>query len=200
MKDMFKKILNIIWYNKYIKPILLFIVILLVILDYYQLSIFPVGPVNSDVLGSVSNWFSGLITAVAVIIATKSLTLSNQEIMRMKEDDSISKFNDLGKVYSWLEYKLDKVTKDKIGISVVFVNKTDIPIYSWSVNILNIDEVEINDSVLGPLMPDKAIFDLDVVSSKILLKFPSLPSVQLTFTNSDGVCVTRDYNGKLSKT
>jgi len=196
---MFKKILNIVWYNKFIKPTLLFILILLIILDYYQLSIFPVGPVNINAIGNVSNWFSGLLTASAVIIAAKSLTLSNKEIMRMKEDDSIKRLNESSNVYCWLEYKIDLVTKNKIGLSIIFVNKTDIPIYSWNAEILNTDNKEINDSKIGPIMPDRSIYDLDAEFFRTILKLPLLPSVQLSFTNSDGIEVIRDNHGKLFK-
>ena len=184
------------WDGKFFKFFLILTVIFLIIIDYHQLSIFPVGKVDYNALGSLANWFAGLITAIAALIAAEALKLTHREANRQNLEKEAQKRNEEGKVYAWLEYEKDEVRNQIIGVKVVFLNYTDTPIYDWQMNFESMS-FSVNNEELEPIMPQKSVKKLPPILSNSIRSLNKLPRTELIFTSIKGEKLTRDFYGNL---
>ena len=182
----------------YLKVVLIFIIILQLLIDFYGLSLFPVGPINYNAFGTVGQWFSGMLTVVAVIIAFKSLSLSMKEIKRIIEEKKISEIKESGDLYCWLEYKVDKVSGEYVGINLMVLNLMNHPIYEWRIYIQGMSEVISDQDSAGNIRPFKNIIELNDKIYNYVRKNKKIPMTRIEFVATNGEVLERNYYGKLN--
>jgi hypothetical protein len=137
--------------------------------------------------GSVSDWVSGIATAVAVVVA---LIFS----LRAERHEREQK---LGAVYAWFTIQRDANAESGI---LWLHNATEVPIYEWRVRVEylhNDEEVEVSTGSedLGILPPGRFSFPLHGTHS--LPSNDSAVRVKLRFRDANGRGLSRTPTGAL---
>ncbi|MBQ9917193.1 MAG: hypothetical protein IJO71_08335 [Microbacterium sp.] len=139
-------------------------------------------------LGNLSDWVSGIATAIAVII-----TLFYSQRQARREDEER-----LHAVYAWAQHHR-KV--DEWGIEVR--NDTHYPIYDWSINVVAPDGTDLL-AHLSPL--DSSVAILTPGPQNFAWKPPegfdaseSHVQVSITFRDALGIQRTRNHTGRLTR-
>lgn len=163
IKIFFKKIWDSCWF----KICLIICIFLLLILNFYGLSIFK-GTVDYNKFGTVGDWFSNFATLITIIVAAVTIINDkriaenerayNQSIreadQQERENQKLIQQNQLSKaVYVWISGSQDYITKEVGDYKLFISNKTGAPIFEWSVNIENKKNV-VGSNDIGPLFPE----------------------------------------------
>jgi len=139
-------------------------------------------------LGDLSDWVSGIATAIAVII-----TLFYSQRQARREDEER-----LHAVYAWAQH--DRRTNEW---AIVVRNDTHYPIYDWGISVVAPDGTDLlahlsplDSSVAiltrGPQdFPWKAPAGFDASESHV--------QVSITFRDARGVKRTRNHTGRLTR-
>lgn len=166
MEEILMKHLKKIWNSVTLKVLLLFIVIFLLLIDYYGLSLFR-GTVDYERFGTVGEWFSNFAMLITIVIA--ALTIVNDKRMaekdrnyaqRIRDSEQKQKYEEEQKqqellsqsVYLWIGGKQDPITKQIRDYRVFLSNKTEAPVFEWWIyNESN--ELLACSKEFGPIIP-----------------------------------------------
>ncbi|WP_430412315.1 hypothetical protein [Kordia sp.] len=187
-----------IWISVYLRWFLVVLVCVLILIDYYNLSLFPRGRVDIENIGSIGGWISGMFTGVAIIIAIESLKTTKKDLNLKYEKDDLKELENKSKVYSWVKTIKDPVHKNIIDYELTMFNDLKTPLYSWKVFIIKHEHVNISGDSYGLVMPK------DKISLKLssLLDVSILEEVVLTkvlFETEEGTKVIRDHYGNVKR-
>ena len=185
-----------IWNSLFFKWTLILIILVLILIDYYQLSIFPRGPFDPTNIGSIGDWVTGLFSAIAILVAIESLNTTKNEINRKEELELIAENDQASLVYSWVEPITDQVYGNLTDKSLVIHNNLDIPLQKWKVKLESFESKEISNLTFGFIMP-KSNLSISMVDTLNLDNLDLEIKSSIEFINSRGVTVTRDFNGHL---
>jgi hypothetical protein len=191
--------INKIWGSSYFKITLIFIICFHLLLDLYGLSLFPIGPIDYEIFGTVGDWFSGMLTVIAVVIATISLKLSSIEIKSVLDDKEMNEMKEEGNLFCWLEFIVDKVSSEYIGLNMIILNQLNYPVYDWRVYIDGISDPVFDQNNAGNIIPIKNIIKLNSDVYEYVKNKKSIPRVKIVFISTKGYLLERNFNGKLKK-
>ena len=183
-----------VWRSPGMKWGLLFSTAILLLLNFYHLSIFPLGPYDPAAAGDVATWVTGLLTSGAVIVA--GLGLRAQRIKAAAEDAQREK-ESTGDFYSWIETR--QLRPGQVTDVLVLMNRTKQPIYEWAVRVGGVGVAPIaRSSSHGPVVPGERTIEL---SSRALGTDTSklFDDLSIEFTSSEGKFFLRDNRGRLSE-
>ena len=144
-------------------------------------------------LGTVSEWVSGLATAVAVVVA---LVFSLRQDREQRE-------RKLASVYAWVELDRD-LSGDLPPATLWLINNTDFPIYEWESTVAwpssgeaGVEKAVTGASDWGLLRPGKHDFSLANTRERPLPSNDAHIDVELKFRDASGVLRTRLSTGRL---
>jgi len=191
------QLLKKIWTSNIFKITLLFFCFLLVVLNYYDLSIFPIGPVDTNLTGNAGEWVSGIIAAIALVVSAETLRISAGQIRSLENEKRKERTRNSSAVYCWLERVVDELTGNTTGIKLIVNNKTETPIYTWAIKLENYPAASISNLANGPLFLNRTEILLDNRLATEIKQHDVPPKTEVTFVNAYGESVTRGYLGNL---
>lgn len=166
MKKFFCIVKNV-WDSNILKIVLILIIALLLLMDYYGLSIFS-GYIDPSLFGTVGDWFSNIATLLTIILAFATIVndrrLAEDEKrynQRVREEDQLQKSveeknrNELlsQAVYVWITGEFDPVTARPHNFKITISNKTGIPVFKWVVTTES-GMVICDSKKYGPILPE----------------------------------------------
>ena len=170
--------------------------VLLLVLDAYDVTIFPRGAVDPVVVGAVGDWVVGSATAGAVAVAGYGLRVDRrrtEDAKRTRDEASASE------VYVWLE-RPHLRPGNRSDAVLVTVNRTSVPIYRWKLTIEGFPRVGVHEGAFGPILPGERHLNLGPEIAAALDESGSERTrVAITFQTSLGSQVTRSFEGSISK-
>lgn len=188
------------WRSAAMRWILLLTVLFLTLLDFYGLSLLPLGPVDYERFGNLGSWFQGFLTIAVVAIAALTLRSERQKqlaALEQREQQARDAHRaDAGRVYGWLDQKVDPGRGTPRAVRAVFVNDTTIPVYEWILEVEGHEEMKLSHADHGPLLPGTRYVDPDSASWRRLAG-SSLPRTRIEFTASTGERLGRSFLGQL---
>jgi hypothetical protein len=182
-----------VWRLALTRWILLMATCLLLSMDAYHLSFFPPGSIDPNRVGTLGQWFSGIATASAVIIAGSSLRRGRveAELAQDRRDRAAT-----GEVHSWVEPR--QLRPGRKSLVLLVVNRTTNPIYDWEVTLVGSRHRPISHETHGPLLPEARVIDLD--EEDLVHQADSAPvKTTVSFTSALGKRLMRDSNGLLTE-
>ena len=168
-------------------------VIVLLALQAYDVSLFPRGAIDPARVGTLGDWFSGLATGGAVVIAVAQL---RSDRARAEEERRRREVARASEVYSWAEAR--QLHPGRMSQVLVLANRTSSPVYDWSVSIDGASQSMASDESAGPLLPGERLIELDEEKFPLLPHGPTLKTT-IDFASSLGTRFTRDSNGNLEE-
>ena len=202
-----------IFVNIYTTILLLLSIITLLMLDAYDVELFHGAPLSPDKLGTIGDWVSGLLTAIAVLIAAAEFRSEQRAAIRderdQRERERRAEARELeerldrqrlfvGRVYCWIEYKFDPVSKMPAGALLEVNNQTDTPVYEWRAHIEGYELVQVCSEVYGPIVPGQksiVIQDTELLDGGLSKK---VPRVSIEFDAVNGEHFKRAFSGQLN--
>jgi hypothetical protein len=182
-----------VWRSALIRWILLGAVLLLLGMNAYQVSFFSSGTIDPSRVGDLGEWFAGVATAGAVIVAGSSLRRGRieGELAQDRRDRAAT-----GEVHSWVEMR--QLRPGRRNPVLVVVNRTAHPIYDWEVMLIGSRHHPISHETHGPLLPEARSIELD---EDDLAYTPNSSPVKTTvaFTSALGKRLMRDSSGLLTE-
>lgn len=182
-------VLKNIWKSNIFKVILLCVIVLLILIDYWGLSLFGT-TINYERFGTVGDWFSNFATIITIIFAAitirndrlnaerdRKFTLELRDQEEKKNLQEIEKRQELQEksVYVWVGGKQDIVTHSMNKLWVCISNKTNAPIFEWE--IINEKELILISSLeYGPIFGDvQDVIEVDGLSidTKVKIRYKS---------------------------
>jgi hypothetical protein len=180
-----------IWQGALTRWVLLMAVCLLLGMNGYHISFFPPGSIDPSRVGDLGEWFAGVATAGAVIVAASSLRRDRTEaqLAQSRRDREVT-----GDVYSWVEFR--QLRPGRKSLILLVVNRTANPIYDWEVTLVGARHQLIGHVTHGPLLPEARFIELD---DEDLVYRPGVIPVKTTvsFTSALGKRLKRDSSGLL---
>ncbi|MET8692039.1 hypothetical protein ABZV65_05775 [Streptomyces bauhiniae] len=180
------------WRSMWSRWILLAVVCLLLAMDAYGVSFFGGGRVDPDRVGNLGDWFAGIATAGAVIVAGSGLRRDRieAELARVQRERAAT-----GEVYSWIEFR--RLRPGRRTPVLLVVNRTTSPVYDWEVTLAGCRHRPVGHETHGPLLPEARVIELDEDDLGGATAGPVKTTV--SFTSSLGKKLTRDSNGLLTE-
>ena len=204
------KVLSKLWQSQILRIALLFVTIFLLLIDLWGLSLIGT-KVDYERFGTVGDWFSGVATMSAVIVAMVAFSeekkRSDAEFKRLereKEEQIVKERStehlrireQVGAIYCWSALEVDPVRQLTLGVNIIVQNGTPIPVYKWSM-YLNVGDAPIMTGANnGPLLPGRTVLrpTLGIAPES----FASPPALEIKFYAANGEWLLRDCNGTLS--
>lgn len=163
LKDIMKKI----WDSNYLKAALILTIIMLILFDYYGLSLFC-ERADYNRLGTIGDWFSNLATLFTVILAAITIVndkrLAEEEKkynLKIREEDQKDRNEEKEKkeilrsqaVYAWVTAEQDLVANELCNFKISISNKTSVPIFEWYIDTVNEKKI-CSSKINGPVLPE----------------------------------------------
>ncbi len=186
------------WASIWFRLVLVALVVFLVLLDLWGLTLAP-GTVDYTRFGSVGDWFSGIATVGAVIVAALAIRndryVAEEERRRLdairEEDSQRSRLRDSERVraiaqslFIWPVGILDDITHRRVSWKLGVANATGAPVYEWRIEYSG-GRLIADSARCGPMLPGAGSLDLDGRYSEEL-EYPAVSDLVLTFTGSGG--------------
>lgn len=175
-----------IWQGATIRWTLLGACVLLVALDYYDVTLFGTH-VDTDKIGTLGDWVSGVGALLAVLVALYiARGQHNERLMREHTEAVVSRT----RIFCWLA-----VSKDDRKWQLFIDNHTLSPVTMWRIGIHDSKTQEELASMTchdGPVI-QPGITDLHLAMSNI----SKLPECHLSIVDAEGECWTRRSDGRL---
>ena len=161
------KFIKDVWNSNVFKIILILVIVFLVLIDYWNLSLFS-NAVQYEKIGTVGDWFSNFATLITIVFAaitirndklnvekerTFTLNLRDEEERKRIQEEKEKQELLAQSVYAWVSGTQDPVTKKVRNHKICIANKTEVPIFEWK--IYNLNNVTIAKSITyGPIFPE----------------------------------------------
>lgn len=192
-----KKCLKMIWDSNLLKFVLIIFIIFLLLIDFYNLSLFR-GTPDYERFGTVGDWFSNFATLIAVVIAAvtiindkriaesdrkynqnvREIEQQRRETERIKQQELLSMA-----VYVWISGEQDRITGEIVNFKLFLSNKTGAPVFDW--NIYTKDcKILASSKNYGPIFPE-------LIKEISVKQLESNTFVAIRFKSFNGKCWSR---------
>ncbi|MFG1896789.1 hypothetical protein ACGFIP_22540 [Micromonospora zamorensis] len=171
---------------------LLVIILALLMMDAFNVSIFPRGAVDPNRAGNIGEWFAGTATAGAVIVAATGL---RRDRLRVELERERRERAAAGDVYAWVESR--RLRPGRKSYVLVLVNRTPSPVFDWEASLEG-ESSALSHDTHGPILPGERMIELDE-DHFALVPAQSPPKSALSFTTSLGTRLLRESSGILSE-
>jgi hypothetical protein len=173
--------------------VLLGVVGLLLGMDYYGVSVFPKGPVNTAAVGDIATWVTGAATASAVVVAGLAL---RHEQLRIQQDRKRKELESAGDLYAWTEQR--RLRPGEPTSVLILMNRTSYPVYSWKIFFDGQPDIAGDDAGFGPLLPGERVIELASLALSDAVR-RGIPRPTIRFVTVTGSVLERNFSGSLSE-
>jgi hypothetical protein len=163
-------------------------------MDLAGVSIFPRGQYAADRFGTVGEWFSGMLTLVAVLVAVQTFSEERTRDSRGRDEAQIS---DAAKLFAWWDIRRDLGKAEPI---LVLRNLLPQPVYRWRAMVVcqGVTQRVTNDE-FGQINPGERQLALPLVQPWLSLLRSGTAEVTIEYQSPAGFWLRRNSAGDTAR-
>jgi hypothetical protein len=163
-------------------------------MDLAEVSIFPRGHYAPDRFGTVGDWFSGMLTLVAVLVAIQTFAAERARDSRERDEAQIS---EASKVFAWWDLRREL---GKVEPILVLRNLLPQPVYHWKALVVCQGVTQqLTSDEFGQINPGERQLALPLVQPWISLLRSGTAQVTVEYQAPAGFWLRRNSTGDIAR-